>query len=301
MKLRSVIIAAFLCCVAVTGANSFWQSRLQISAGVSCTFSTIDFTTGSLGAAALSRASSGTYINVSGVLTTATTNAARFNYDSNYPAGNAAPSLTGPFLLVEPAATNILTQSNNFNNAAWSSTGTTLVSGVFTSPDGTTDGWTMASTTFSGISQFPNQTTQSYALSIWAKSVVGNNMFFQIGSIAPVNVVTSATLIRYSQTKAVTAGSGLTNQYGLDDNPGTKQIFGAQLEAGAVATSYIVTTTVTASRSPDVVTFTQPAGCGHNTYTFDDNSTQTVTQAAGTATVPTNLNRPNIKSIAGST
>src|ERR1035437_7716828 len=70
---------------------------------ISCTFSRIDFTTGSLGAASLSRSSSATYINVSGVLATATTNAARFNYDANYPGGNSAPSLTGPFLLVEPA------------------------------------------------------------------------------------------------------------------------------------------------------------------------------------------------------
>jgi hypothetical protein len=76
--------------------------------------------------------------------------------------------------------------------------------------------------------------------------------------------------------------------------------WGAQLETGSTATSYIATTTgSTASRSADVATFTQPAGCGHNTYTFDDNSTQTQTNAPGTITIPTNLNRPWIKTITG--
>ena len=65
-------------------------------------------------------------------------------------------------------------------------------------------------------------------------------------------------------------------------------------------TSYIPTTTATVTRAADSAVFTIPSGIGHLTYTFDDASTQLVTVSAGSYTIPTTLNRPNIKSIVGS-
>jgi hypothetical protein len=53
-------------------------------------------------------------------------------------------------------------------------------------------------------------------------------------------------------------------------------------------------------RQADVLSFTVPSGTGRLTYTFDDLSTQEVTVLAGPYTVPTNLNRPRIRQIAGS-
>ena len=54
------------------------------------------------------------------------------------------------------------------------------------------------------------------------------------------------------------------------------------------------------TRAADSAVFTIPAGIGHLTYTFDDNSTQLVAVSPGSYTIPTSLNRPNIKSIVGS-
>lgn len=248
----------------------------------------------------MARGSSGTYINISGVLTTATTNTARFNYDANYPRGNLAPSLIGPFLLVEPAATNLLTQSNAFTNAAWTpANGAVVTATVFTSPDGTMDGSSMTSGTgFSLISESTPVTAQAYTMSVWASNIIGSSVLsFQLNSTT-VLFQALGTIRRWTGTLTPSAG----NNAFIYNNAGsgsTEGLFGSQLETGSVGTSYIATTTTTASRSADVVTFTQPVGCGHNTYTFDDNSTQTVTQAAGSATVPTTLNRPNIKFIDG--
>jgi hypothetical protein len=75
-----------------------------------------------------------------------------------------------------------------------------------------------------------------------------------------------------------------------------------QVEAGAVATSPIVTTSATATRTADVLTLNWaslgvPDGSYTLRYTFDDNSTQDVATviSGGTSTVPTTLNRPWIK------
>ena len=307
LRLLSVIaFCAGLFCLAQSNAQvPLTGAGPSGSIAVSCSFSTINFTTGSLGTASLSRGSSATYINVSGVLTTASTNVARFNYDANYPRGNAAPSLTGPFLLVEPAATNILLQSNAFSTSPWfTPTSSVLVSGVFTSPDGTANGWSVTpGTGFGGVDQSLALSNVAYAMSMWGETRTGVPAFHLLfNNIDQATNALTATLTRVFVTGTANAGASVTAAAYLNTTGAiVAGIYGGQLETGSAPTSYIVTTTTSATRSADVVTFTQPAGCGHNTYTFDDNSTQVVSQAAGSATVPTNLTRPNIKSIAGST
>lgn len=276
----------------------------------SCTFPRIDFTTGSLGTASLTRASSGTYINVSGVLTTASTNVARFNYDKNYPGGGAAPSLTGPFLLIEPAATNVLKDSNTFNTNWSGQAGSTVSSAAFTSPDGTVDGWSLTvGSGFGGIVQSATATAVTYTESAFGNQLSGGTpLGMQIAAAQSGHFTLSGTTTRFSFQATGNAGATSIFLYaanGAGSNP--IGIYAAQLEVAAATgyfatnpSSYIATTSAAASRSADVVTFTQPTGCGHNTYTFDDNSTQSVSQAAGSATVPTNLNRANLKFIDGS-
>lgn len=65
-------------------------------------------------------------------------------------------------------------------------------------------------------------------------------------------------------------------------------------------TSPIRTTGTAATRNADAVSFTVPNGASKITYTFDDNSTQQVTVTPGQYTIPTNLNRPYIKSLLAS-
>lgn len=266
-----------------------------------CSFSTIDFTTGSLGTATLTRSSSATYVNISGVLSTATIDAARFNYDANYPRGDALPSLTGPFLLVEPAATNVALQSNGFNTTWFSTNSAVAVAAQFTSPDGTNNGWTLTSGTgFGSKGQAITFVAGSYTISAWIKASIGTGNFDLALPSGNDGGRTATTIERFTFSAVQTSQ---TNNAQIQVNAAagtTLGIFGAQVETGTVATSYIVTTTGSVTRSADVVSFTQPSGCGHNTYTFDDNSTQVVSQAPGSATVPTNLTRPNIKKIDGS-
>lgn len=78
-------------------------------------------------------------------------------------------------------------------------------------------------------------------------------------------------------------------------------VWNAQFELGATPTTPILTTSAAATRTADNIQFTVPAGITNLTYTFDDNSTQLVTGvSAGTYTIPTNLNRAQIKTIVGS-
>lgn len=77
------------------------------------------------------RASSGTYVNSTGYINTASTNVPRFNYNSS--------TLLYEGLMIEPAKTNLLTYSNNFDNAAWTKANLTRIIPHIeniTSPDG---------------------------------------------------------------------------------------------------------------------------------------------------------------------
>lgn len=253
-----------------------------------------DFTGGSLPAGmTFTRPSIGTYVNAGGTLITAGNDVARFNYV----AGVAN-------LLIEGSATNLALQSNNFSTAPWSAyNGSVLTASQFTSPDGTNNGWAFTSGgNFGGLLQPANYSNTAYTTSVWAKFIVGTSpILVQIGGTNYTIAATTSTLTRLSVTATAAAGNanalvGVTGTTATDKDG----IYGFQLETGSVMTSYIPTTTTAVTRAADSATFTIPAGIGHLTYTFDDNSTQLVTVSAGSYTVPTTLNRPNIKSIVGS-
>ena len=141
-------------------------------------------------------------------------------------------------------------------------------------------------------------------MTLFAKVIdAGANLIFTVNIANTTALVPaiSATLARLTGT--VTPAAGFANTTITLSGPArrTDGIYGVQLETGLVATSYIPNTgTGVATRAADAATFTVPAGVGHLLYTFDDNSTQLVTVSAGSYTIPTTLNRSNIKSIVGS-
>ena len=86
-----------------------------------------------------SRASTGTYFDSAGVLRTAPINQPRLNYNL------VGSAWTQPSVLIEPASTNILLYSQDFDNAAWPKIAT-VTANTTTAPDGTTTADSMAAT-----------------------------------------------------------------------------------------------------------------------------------------------------------
>jgi hypothetical protein len=76
-------------------------------------------------------------------------------------------------------------------------------------------------------------------------------------------------------------------------------VYGAQIEIGSAATSYMPTGATAFTRSADSAAFTIPSGVTKLRYVFDNDTVQDVAVAAGAYTIPTNLNRPIIKAILG--
>ena len=251
----------------------------------------------------LARASSGTYFNSSGVLSTASSNVARFDYNPS------TLALRG--ILIEPQATNLLTYSNDWTQTNFTRSITVTANSV-SSPDGTTDGNTATITGGSPLIRKVATTASGtgYTFSLYGKSDGGFHPQISMFSDAdgyiygPTDYFSQLSTTTWTRV-AVSGTANYTSEYAapIDNAGGTGSlyIFGAQCETGTVATSYIPTTSSTATRAADQMSFTIPSGIGHVTYTFDDNSTQTIAVSAGAYTVPTNLNRPWIETIVGST
>jgi hypothetical protein len=116
-----------------------------------------------------SRSSSGTYYGSDGLIKTATTNEARYQYN---PQNLVAP----PALLTEPSRTNLLLYSNSFVTAPWTLSGATLSanSSSTASPDGTTNATVLVEDALnSGHYVQQNYTTvldTNYIISVYAKA-----------------------------------------------------------------------------------------------------------------------------------
>ena len=243
----------------------------------------LDFlnTTSLSGMVTFTRASTATFTGSNGLIQTAAINAPRFDYDP--------VTLAAKGLLIEEQRTNLALYSEQFDNAAWTKSAVTITANATAAPDGTstadklTPDVTLA-THFAGQTVTTTAVAHTYSAYLkaggysWAilyAAGVNQGVYFDLAngvvgssfigaptssSITPVGNGWYRCSITFTATTGTAARvyASSANTVSTFAGDGTSGIFvyGAQLEAGAFATSYIPTVASTVTRSADVATMT---------------------------------------------
>lgn len=128
---------------------------------------------------AITRSTIGTYFDSAGIMQTAAIDAVRINYDP----------YTKEFLgvLIENAATNLVFQSQDFDNASWIKARTTVTANATTAPDSTTTAEKLIEDTSVTTSHYisQNQTLTAnlfYTMSVYAKAAERSRIVLRVGN-----------------------------------------------------------------------------------------------------------------------
>jgi hypothetical protein len=232
--------------------NNFRRAMLGDTALLS-----LDFTAGTVPTAVtFTRADStarATYIDASGyVKTVASAGAARFDYTGGVAKG----------LLIEASSTNYLKNSAALTGTGWATGGTaTVTTNYGIAPNGLTSA-TRLQMFYSGspgrVYQDSGFTTKPYTNSVWIKSNTGGNQTLNIwntNGLGTALITVTPTWQRFENVN--TTGTSLAGYFYLENpsiNPAVVVdvlVWGAQLEAGSNATSFIPTTTASLTRLAD--------------------------------------------------
>jgi hypothetical protein len=234
-----------------------------------------------------------------------------------------------PNILLEPQRTNLLLQSSSFDSASWNKTRSTVTANATTSPSGVMDADTFTADGSSGVHQVTQSVSvtsgTTYTYSIYVKKDTNN--FVQLGAsstifglnflanfdlnngvVGSVGSSTTASIqdvgngwyrcIITGAATATTSGSisalivPSASSARAESNTLSTSVFfwGAQLEAGSYATSYIPTTTASVTRNQDVCSKTgissligQQEGTMFFDANFDDSDTVNFSISDGTS------------------
>lgn len=231
------------------------------------------------------RASSATVVNKQGLIETVQSGISRIDFKNDAKGA----------LLLEPQRSNLITYSEAFDNAYWTKSGASVVSG-FTSPDGTTNAFKLVEGTNTGTHELSRTVSftsgQYYSYSVFVKkgertqfllsggntsTFVAESLFdVENGTIISTYLGTSSielisngfyrcTISGVAGATAATAprvylSEGAGNISYTGDGTSGVYIFGAQLEQSSYPTSYIPTQGAISTRLSESCSQTPPSG-----------------------------------------
>ena len=212
----------------------------------------------------VTRATTASRVNSAGLIESVASNVPRLDYSNG----------TCPSILVEPQRTNLALYSEQLNDSSWLKFNATVTANTSVSPDGNTTADTITSNASSGGDVYRSMAVSGiHTFSAYFKAGTTNicRLGSTVGGFADFNLSNQTYTLSGGISASITSvGNGwsrctltvnitattLVYLSSFDITGKTVFVWGAQLELGSYATSYIPTTSASVTRNADVISKT---------------------------------------------